>query len=306
MLSLGDMTVATGTLLRVSPLIRRLVAPNPGPFTGTGTGTYVIGRHAVAVIDPGPDCPDHIDALLSGLGEERVSHIFVTHTHRDHSPASRPLQNRTGAPILAFGPHGVAQRQDLPPALAFGDVEEGADHDFQPDFTLSDGDIITGKGWELEAIWTPGHTSNHLCFAFGAERALFTGDHVMGWSSSIISPPDGDMGTYMKSLERVRKRQDAVLWPTHGPPIRNPRAHVEALIAHRKSREQGIMSLLRDGTDKVPAIVSALYTNLPKAMHPAAERSVLAHLVDLHDRGIIALNGSFDRTGRFRLRQNSP
>lgn len=306
MFNSGDMTVAAGSIRRVSPLIRRLVAPNPGPFTGTGTGTYIVGRHMVAVIDPGPDCPDHLNALLSGLGTERVSHILVTHTHRDHSPAARPLQSRTGAPILAFGPHGAAQRQDLPPALASGDVEEGADHAFQPDFTLSDGDRITGKGWTLEAIWTPGHTSNHMCFALDAERALFTGDHIMGWSSSIISPPDGDMGTYMKSLERIYLREDAVLWPTHGPPIRAPRAHIKALITHRKNREHGIISLLRDGTDKVPAIVRILYASLPKAMHPAAERSVLAHLVDLYDRGIIALDGPFDRNGRFRLRQNSP
>lgn len=306
MLSLNDMVTAPGTLLRVSPLIRRLLAPNPGPFTGTGTGTYVIGRNTVAVIDPGPDCPDHVDALLSGLGDERVSHIVVTHTHRDHSPASRLLQEKTGAPILAFGPHGAAQRQDLPPALAFGDVEEGADLDFTPDITLADSDRIAGNGWGLEAIWTPGHTSNHLCFAFGAERALFTGDHVMGWSSSIISPPDGDMGTYMESLEKVRVRCDAILWPTHGPPIHRPRAHIEALIAHRKNREHGIVSLLRSGTDTVPEIVKVLYAALPEAMHLAAERSVLAHLVDLHDRKLITHAGSFDRTGRFQLRQNSP
>ncbi|GER07211.1 MBL fold metallo-hydrolase [Iodidimonas muriae] len=296
---LGKIDLRIGVLVRVSPLIRRIVAPNSGPFTYTGTGTYVIGRGTVAVIDPGPADPTHVEKILDGLGSERVSHIVITHTHRDHSPGASLLQDETGAPVLAYGPHGAGARADLPSDLAMGQVEEGADMAFRPDELLRDGDHVRGPGWSLEAIWTPGHTSNHLCFALAAERALFSGDHVMGWSTSVISPPDGDMGQYMASLERVGARDDAVFWPTHGPPIPKPARHVAALIAHRKGREQAILACLEAGICDVPDIVARLYTDLHPGLIPAAARSVLAHLVDLADRDMVGVEGPFNAEGRF-------
>lgn len=276
-----------GRMVRLSPLVRRLVADNPGPFTFTGTGTYVIGRGKVAVIDPGPDDPAHVAALLAALGEERVTRILVTHTHRDHSPAAAPLAAATGAPTLGFGPHGAGREEDGAAA-----VEEGADRDFVPDLRLADGDRIEGAGWTLAALWTPGHTSNHLCFALEQERALFTGDHVMGWSTSVVVPPDGDMGRYIASLERVAAREDAVLWPTHGPPVRRPRAFVEALIAHRRAREAAILGCLAEGSGRIPEIVARLYAHVDSRLHPAAARSVHAHLLDLRRRGEVEAAGT--------------
>lgn len=284
-----------GRLVRLSPLVRRLVADNPGPFTFTGTGTYVVGRGKVAVIDPGPDDPAHLAALLDALGKERVSHILVTHTHRDHSPAAAPLAAATGAPTCGFGPHGAGREDDGAAA-----VEEGADRDFVPDIRLADGDRIAGPGWTLEALWTPGHTSNHLCFALAQERALFTGDHVMGWSTSVVVPPDGDMGRYLASLERVAARDDAVLWPTHGPPVRRPRAFVEALIAHRRGREAAILDCLAAAIGTIPEIVARLYAEIDPRLHPAAARSVHAHLLDLRRRGKIEAADDGGIGDRFR------
>ena len=226
-----DLEVTYGRVERISPLIRRVVARNPSPFTYTGTGTYIVGHGEVAVIDPGPLQDDHVAALLAALAGERVSHILVTHTHSDHSPAATPLKDATGAPTYGFGPHGSG-RPD--PDVR---VEEYGDRAFRPDHQLRDGAAIMGEGWRLEALHTPGHTSNHLCFALAQERALFSGDHVMGWSTSVISPPDGDMQAYMRSLKRLLERDDAIYRPTHGPPITEPRRHVEALIAHREKRE---------------------------------------------------------------------
>ena len=220
----------------MAPGIRRIVARNPSPFTFRGTGTYVVGDGEVAVIDPGPDLDEHVAALLAGLSGEQVTHILITHTHRDHSPAAAALKAATGAPTYGFGPHAGGKRGD--PA-----VEEGGDWDFTPDVTVHDGDAIAGAGWRFEAVHTPGHTSNHLCFALPDQGILFSGDHVMGWSTSVIAPPDGDMSAYMASLDKLLGRRDAVYWPTHGPAITEPQAHVRAFVAHRREREAGILDV---------------------------------------------------------------
>jgi glyoxylase-like metal-dependent hydrolase (beta-lactamase superfamily II) len=267
----------------VGPRVRRILAPNPSPFTFTGTQTFIVGRGEVAVIDPGPDDPAHVDALLAALGSERVAAILVTHTHRDHSPASRPLAQATGAPIVGCAP--LALEDDGPRADA------SFDFDYCPDRVLADGERQAGPGWTLEAVATPGHTSNHLCFALLEEGALFTGDHVMGWSTTIVSPPDGDMAAYMRSLDLLLTRGDRIYHPTHGPAIADPQAHVRALIGHRRMREAQILDRVQAGEGTVPAMVAALYQEVDPLLHPAAERSVLAHLIDLQQRGRVAFDG---------------
>jgi len=270
-------------LEQVAPGIRRLLAPNPSPFTFTGTQTYVVAKGEVAVIDPGPDDPAHVAALLDALGEERVGAILVTHTHRDHSPASRPLADATGAPIVGCAP--LAIPDDGPRADA------AFDFDYSPDVVLADGGRIATGGRVLEAVATPGHTSNHLCFALVGTGALFTGDHVMGWSTTIVSPPDGDMAAYMKSLERLLARDDRVYYPTHGPAVEDPKGHVQALIDHRRMREAQILEQIEAGEGTIAGMVTKLYTETDPALHPAAQRSVLAHLIDLQQRGRVAFDG---------------
>jgi glyoxylase-like metal-dependent hydrolase (beta-lactamase superfamily II) len=271
-----------GRLESVAPGIRRIVARNPSPFTFRGTGTYVVGDGEVAVIDPGPDLDEHVAALLAGLAGEQVTHILITHTHRDHSPAAKALKAATGA--YGFGPHAGGRRGD--PA-----VEEGGDWDFSPDVTVHDGEAIAGAGWRFEAIHTPGHTSNHLCFALPDQGILFSGDHVMGWSTSVIAPPDGDMSAYMASLDKLLDRPDAVYWPTHGPAITEPQSHVRAFIVHRREREAGILECLAAGSERINAIVDKLYVGLQPGLRRAAGRSVHAHLIDLIGRGIVESEG---------------
>jgi len=270
-------------LEQVGPGIRRLLAPNPSPFTFTGTQTYVVGEGEVAVIDPGPDDPDHVAALLEALGEERVAASLVTHTHRDHSPASRALAEATGAPIVGCAP--LAIPDDGPRADA------AFDFDYRPDVVLSDGGRVAIGEHVLEAVATPGHTSNHLCFALVGTRALFTGDHVMGWSTTIVSPPDGDMAAYMQSLDRLLARDDRVYYPTHGPAVEDPKGHVQALIDHRRMREAQILEQIEAGEGTIAGMVTKLYTETDPALHPAAQRSVLAHLIDLQQRGRVAFDG---------------
>jgi glyoxylase-like metal-dependent hydrolase (beta-lactamase superfamily II) len=264
-----------GSVAQIAPGIRRVIANNPGPFTFHGTGTYILGTGNVAVIDPGPDDNDHIDAILAALDGETVSHILVTHTHMDHSPGCRPLQALTGAPTYAYGPHGAGKLEQGV------QVEEGGDMDFTPDHLVKHGDIIQGGDWTVECVYTPGHTSNHMCFALQEQKALFTGDHVMGWSTSIISPPDGDMAAYMQSLELLLERDDAVYWPTHGPSIIDPKTHVRGYIAHRIEREEQILKCIDEGTHKIRDMVPLMYRDTPEFMYPAAARSVLAAMENL-------------------------
>ena len=280
-----DMTFEYGKADRVSPMIRRVVAGNPSAFTFHGTGTYIVGHGAVAVIDPGPLLDSHVDALVRALGRERVTHIVITHTHRDHSPAARPLKQATGAPTYGFGPHG-SDRAD-----GGGEVEEGADRDFVPDIRVRDGDRIEGDGWTLEAVHTPGHTSNHLCYALLEENALFPGDHVMGWSTTVVSPPDGDMRAYMRSLERLRARGEEVFWPTHGPPIPEPRNFVAALLAHRHEREDQILACLAHDASTIPEMVEIMYADVGRHLHAAAARSILSHLIHMAETGRVRCDG---------------
>jgi glyoxylase-like metal-dependent hydrolase (beta-lactamase superfamily II) len=269
----------------VEPLVRRVLGPNASPYTFTGTQTYLVGAGAdVLVIDPGPaDSGEaghadtrgdgHVAAILAAIGPARVAAITCTHTHRDHSPASRALQAATGAPII-----GCA-------ALAFDDdgprADAAFDHDYRPDRVLTHGEQLSGDGWTIAVVATPGHTSNHLCYALLESGALFTGDHVMGWSTSVVSPPDGDMGDYMRSLALLQVREDRVYYPAHGPQIDNPRQFVRGMIGHRRQRERQIMTLLHAGTHTIPDLVAAMYKGLDPRLHGAAGRSVLAHLIDL-------------------------
>lgn len=287
-----DFVFDYGRVDRLSPLVRRIVAHNPSPYTFHGTGTYIIGRGAVAVIDPGPDLPEHVEAILDGLPGETVSHILITHTHADHSPAAAALQAATGAPTYGFGPH---------PSLDIDDAEAGADHTFSPDHRLHDGAILSGPTWSLQSVHTPGHLPNHLCFSLPAEQALFSGDHVMGWSTTVIVPPNGHMATYLSSLRLLLDRDDRLYYPTHGGPITNPRAFVRALIGHRLAREQNIRACLESGIDEIGAIVAALYKNVPRQLHAAAAQSVLAHLIHLQEQGIVELRHPGDRQSGYRV-----
>ena len=290
---LREFSFEYGRLEPVAPGIRRIVARNPSPFTFTGTGTYVVGAGEVAVIDPGPDLDEHVAALLAGLGGERVTHILVTHTHRDHSPAAKALQAATGAPTFGFGPHAAGRRGEA-------GIEEGGDWDFTPDVTVRDGDEIAGAGWRFEAVHTPGHTSNHLCFALPEQGLLFSGDHVMGWSTSVIAPPDGDMSAYMASLDKLLGRPDAVYWLTHGPAITEPQPYIRAFVAHRREREAGILECLAAGPQEIMAIVDRLYVGLAQGLRRAAARSVHAHLLDLAARGLVDSDGPPTIDGVYR------
>ena len=282
-----------GRVQRVAPMIRRVVARNPSPFTFHGTGTFIIGEGHVAVVDPGPDLSEHVDALLDALDGETVTHLLVTHTHRDHSPACRAVQAATGAPTYGYGPHGIGR-------IDRGvQVEEGADTEFDPDVRVAHGDVVRGDGWSVECVHTPGHTSNHVCFQLREHRALFCGDHVMGWSTTIISPPDGDIASYLSSLELLLGRDDACYWPTHGPCVRDPKPLVKALIDHRLERAEEIRACLADGIERISDMVPLMYSELSERMYPAAARSVFSTLIYLVERGEAYCEGPLDASARF-------
>lgn len=274
-----------GVCTQLSPLIRRVIADNPGPFTYTGTGVYIIGKDEVAVIDPGPLSPDHMTALDTALEGCKVTHVLVTHHHVDHSPLAAPLAAKHGCKVYGYG------KQTRPPQGGEVRMEAGDDLSFKPDVEIRQGDIIKGKDWTIEAIHTPGHTSNHMCFALRDENTLFSGDHIMGWSTSVISPPDGDMGDYMDSLERIRARHFDRIWPTHGPAIEDVDIFVQAYIDHRVEREAQILCAITAGKNEVIDMVSHIYTHLDKRLYPAAAHSVLAHLVYMKKRGKIRCEG---------------
>ena len=274
----------TGEVEPLEPLVRRVLAPNGEPFTYTGTQTYLVGGpDGVAVIDPGPAEADHLAALERAIGGASVVAILCTHTHRDHSPAAAPLAERTGAPVVGCAPLALdtgGPRADAP-----------FDRTYAPDKVLADGDRVSGPGWTLTAVATPGHTSNHLCFALEGTGALFTGDHVMGWSTTVVAPPDGDMADYMASLAKLRARGDRVYYPAHGPAVGNPRQLVRGMIGHRRQRERQIVKLLGESPQDIAAMVPRMYKGVNEYLWPAAGLSVLAHLIDLERRGVVARSG---------------
>jgi glyoxylase-like metal-dependent hydrolase (beta-lactamase superfamily II) len=285
-----------GRVEQVSPLIRRVIAENPSKFTYRGTGTYILGRDDVVVVDPGPRLDSHRDALASALAGERVRAILVTHCHSDHSPLAAWLRAETGAPTYAYGPHPppdptwkeLAEDDSMPV-----EMEEAIDFDFVPAVALADGDRVPDTpGLSLTAVHTPGHTSNHTCWALAEERALFTGDHVMGWSTTVVSPPDGDMADYIASLRKVAERDDAVLWPTHGPPRDDAGDYVRALVAHRIEREQQVLAALDAGLATIPEIVELLYADVRPELHKAAGMSVWSHLLELVAEGRVDVENS--------------
>ncbi|HEV7874831.1 MAG TPA: MBL fold metallo-hydrolase [Enterovirga sp.] len=281
----------------LSPLVRRVLAGNGGPFTFKGTCSYIVGRGRVAIIDPGPDRPDHIAALIDAVYGETVTHIVVTHTHMDHSPASRALAAATGAPIVGCGPHRAAR------ALAEGEtrsLEGSNDIEYQPDIEMHEGDVIEGPDWRLEALATPGHTANHLAFALPQEQALFSADHVMAWSTTVVAPPDGSMTEFMASLDKLRGRSETVYWPGHGGPVTEPQRFVRALIHHRRQREASILARLAAGDRTIPEIVAAIYQNLAPALIRAAGLSTFAHLEDLVGRGLALTEGAPRLDGEYR------
>ena len=268
---------------QLHPLVRRLLADNPSAFTYQGTQTYIVGVREVAVIDPGPALDAHVDAILAATALEEIVAIVCTHTHRDHSPAAALLKQATGAPIIGCAP--LSLDDDGPRADAAFDTG------YAPDRILADGERLTGPGWTLEAVATPGHTSNHLCYALPEAQALFSGDHVMGWSTTVVSPPDGDMRSYMASLDTLMRRDDRIYYPAHGDPIENPQRFVRAMAGHRRQREGQILRLLAEAPQPVPAMVGRMYVGLDPRLTGAAGRSVLAHLIDLEARAEVVRAG---------------
>ena len=278
---------AAGVVRQISPRVRRIIAPNPCPFTFTGTCTYIIGTGRVAVLDPGPNLPAHIDTLMAALADEEIAQIIVTHTHKDHSPAAASLKALTDAPILGCAPHRSAR------ALYPGEseMEAGGDRAYRPDRVVGDGERIEGEGYSLTALHTPGHTANHLCFAMEGEDVLFCGDHVMGWSTTVVAPPDGSMRDFMASLDLLKTRPEQMFLPGHGGPVKNPARFVRALIHHRRMREASILTRIHAGDATIPALVATVYENLNPALIGGASMSILAHLEDLVGRGLVIADG---------------
>ncbi len=279
---------AHGTAVELEPGLQRITAPNESPFTFKGTNTYILGEESVAVIDPGPAIESHFDLLMDTLKGRTVSHIILTHTHMDHSPLARPLQEATGAPLLAEGVHRDSRE------LYMGEtnsLDAAADRDFVPDHFLADGEVIDGQGWKLETIHTPGHTKNHACFALLDTDMLFSGDHVMAWSTSIVAPPDGSMADYMASLAKMTKRTETLYWPGHGGRLQRAPEFVRALKAHRKMRETAVLSRIRAGDQTIPEVVKVIYKDTDPRLHGAAGLSVFAHIEDLVAQGKIACDG---------------
>jgi len=290
--------LAPDIVREVAPRVRAIVANNPGPFTFKGTMSYIIGRGKVAILDPGPDDDAHVAALLDAVRGETVTHIFVTHTHRDHSPAVPKVKAATGATVYAQGPHRLAR------PLHIGEtrrLDASADMDFRPDVALADGEVVSGDGWTMEAVTTPGHTANHMSFALKESDLVFAGDHVMAWSTTIVAPPDGAMTDYMESLQKLARRSEPLYLPGHGAAVRDAPRYVEFLIRHRQGREASILHRLGKGAADIPTIVKAVYIGLDPRLVGAAALSVLAHLEDLVARGVVATEGPPSIGGTYRL-----
>ncbi len=298
-----DPAVRHGVPEPVAPGVRRVVAPNPSPMTFTGTASYLVGADALALVDPGPDDPAHRAALLAAAGGARIAAILVTHTHRDHSAGAAALAAATGAPVMAFGRHGDGMSPAMAALAAEGRLGggEGGDAGFAPDRRLADGETVAGGDWRLTALHTPGHVSTHLCFALDGTGVLFTGDAVMGWATTMVSPPDGDMADFLATLDRLRARGDRLYLPGHGPPVRDPAAMLDWQRAHRAARTDQIVAALRDGPARAAELVPRLYAGVDRALWPAAARSVLAHLVALAQAGEATAEGGLSAEARFRL-----
>jgi glyoxylase-like metal-dependent hydrolase (beta-lactamase superfamily II) len=291
-----EIDFAYGRADQVSPLIRRVIANNPGPFTYKGTGTYIVGHGEVAVIDPGPADPAHFEALLKATEGERISAILVTHDHADHAPLAAELAKASGATVIGCEPH--PDRQAPPQG-----VEEGLDRLYRPDRTPMEGQTVAGPGWTLRCLPTPGHTGNHLCFVLEEENALFSGDHVMGWSTTVVIPPDGDMGDYIASLRKVQAGAFATLWPTHGPPITDPEPFLAAYLEHRLRRDAQILATLARGPARLEPMVAELYTGLDPRLMRAAAASLFSHLLHLVKEGRVVSDGGPTMESEFRLAQ---
>ncbi len=283
-----------GTAVTLSPLVRRITCNNPGPFTFKGTNTFIVGHQSVAIIDPGPDDGAHLAALMNAVRGETVSHILVTHTHMDHSPLAAKLSAATGA--ITYGAISPAKSLEISEIR----LDASVDHRFVPDVSLRDGDMVEGKGWALEAVFTPGHMSNHMSFGLGAEKALLVGDHVMAWATTVVAPPDGNMSDYMASLRKLLKRDEAIYYPAHGPEKRKPSGLVRAILAHRKMREEAIFNRVKAGDSAIDEIVANIYGDVDPRMHGAAGLSTLAHLEHLMKQGRIEA-----RDGRYFLENRS-
>jgi glyoxylase-like metal-dependent hydrolase (beta-lactamase superfamily II) len=290
--------LAPDTVDEVVPGVRRVLANNPSPFTFKGTLSYIIGRGQVAIVDPGPLDEAHIKALLDAVRGETVTHIFVTHTHRDHSPAVPAIKAATGALVLAEGPHRAARPLNVGEAPR---LDASNDTDFRPDRALADGEVVTGKGFTIEAVTTPGHTANHMAFAFKEANLLFSGDHVMAWSTPVVAPPDGAMSDYMASLQKLARRSEAIYLPGHGGVVREAPSFVQHYIRHRQGREASILHRLAKGEADIPTIVRAIYIGLDPRLLKAAGLSVLAHLEDLVTRGVVKTDGQPSIEGRYCL-----
>jgi glyoxylase-like metal-dependent hydrolase (beta-lactamase superfamily II) len=290
--------LAPDTVDEVVPGVRRVLANNPSPFTFKGTLSYIIGRGQVAIVDPGPLDEAHIKALLDAVRGETVTHIFVTHTHRDHSPAVPAIKAATGALVLAEGPHRAARPLNVGEAPR---LDASNDTDFRPDRALADGEVVTGKGFTIEAVTTPGHTANHMAFAFKEANLLFSGDHVMAWSTPVVAPPDGAMSDYMASLQKLARRSEAIYLPGHGGVVREAPSFVQHYIRHRQGREASILHRLAKGEADIPTIVRAIYIGLDPRLLKAAGLSVLAHLEDLVTRGVVKTDGQPSIEGRYFL-----
>ena len=293
-----DFVPAHGIAVEIAPGVQRLTAPNAGPFTFHGTNSYIVGGKSVCVIDPGPEDEAHWQALTRALEGREVTHVAVSHTHRDHSPLARRLKERTGAVIVAEGPHRAAR------PLRFGETNpfaESSDTEFLPDIALSEGDRVEGDGWTLEAVLTPGHTANHACFALAGTGIVFSADHVMAWATSIVAPPDGAMADYMASLDRLLARDDRIYFPGHGGPVTAPQAYVRGLRTHRRMRERAILERIRAGDRNIADMVAAIYRDTDRRLHGAAALSVLAHIEDLVGRGEIRSDGPPSLSGDYEV-----
>ena len=289
-----DFDFTYGECSVMSPLVKRVIADNPGPFTYTGTGVYIIGDKEVAVIDPGPNTPEHKNAIKNALTEKKVTHIFLTHHHLDHSPLAKPLALEHGCNVYGLN-------IDVKKRNSFPSLEAGEDNTFKPDINIKCGDLFKGDEWTIEAIHTPGHTSNHVCYALKEENLLFSGDHIMGWSTSVVSPYEGHMGDYINSLKKIKERNFSLIFPTHGTYIDKVDEFIDAYIDHRYYREKQIIEALKTGSGIILDIVKKLYSDLDKRLYPAAAHSVLSHLIHLREKGVVMATADDGLDCRYKI-----